>query len=269
MRQSLFVVAFVVLIASCVHKPPAATPTGLLPADFWRDQQRRVFATSSISGKVHVRYEGNRDRVSGKGLLVAQLPDHIRLELRDPLGRTHYIAGLDKTRLVAYYPRQKLAYVDQHSGNAYLKKTFGMEVSFSELHQIMLGMLPSSRPGMPVDSWDWDAEKGAYRALIKLRGNPATVWIDGTRGTIQEMFLTVGQEKIHVEYQDFESCCERDSASGKVAGVAMAANVSVRLERLKTLVAFEWDKIDSTAGNASGSTFEIALPEGIQKIELN
>lgn len=265
MFRNLCLLFSVLLLVSCTHTPPKGKPTGLTANDFWKEQEQRAHAANAISGKVRVRYEGRREKVSGKGLLLAQLPDQVRLELRDPLGRTHYIAGLNGQQMVAYYPRQNLAYLDGSKGNNYLKKIFGMDVSFSEFHQILLGILPSTKPGTLIDSWAWDEERGLYRAQLKIRGNTAMVWIDPESGVLQECLLTIDVESVRVVYQEFSSCCEKESTPG----ISLAQVVTISLDKAKTSVDFEWDKIDSLAVLKSAESFQVAIPEGVRTIPLN
>jgi len=221
--------------------------------------------SNGVFGKVRIRYEGQTDKISGKGQLLLELPGRVSLELRDPLGRTHYIAALNGKRLVAFYPRENVAYIDLRSGSQYMKRFLGMELSFSELYEILLGSIPSGQSGLPFENWEWDTNRRLYRGKLKVSGRSVTCWVDGRKRWIEEMLIDLGKDVLQVVYQDFSSCCENGS---KVSELELASAVTLTLQQSKRLVEFEWGEVRTLAEMRDADTFEIALPEGTKKINL-
>ncbi len=248
------VISFLVL-AGCSHVSQVK-PTGLKAEDFWRDQTARVLETESISGKVLVHYEGKKNSISGKAKFSSHTPD-VRFEIKDPIGRTQCVLVLEGNLLTAYYPGEKKAYLDENSGQAYMKKFLGMSLSVRDLQGLMLGMIPGKTKSF--DSWEWDAERGLYRGEAAGKSGKLIAFVDPVRASLKEVKYEFPNELVRIAYDDFTSCC-RETSSTSVAQV-----VSVNMEKAKTKLQLEWEEV---LFDKKLNGLGISLPQDVEKISL-
>lgn len=261
---------FLLLLSACSTAPRVLqTPTGLKPEQFWLDQSRRAAETKQISGKLRLRYKGREQSLGGAGRLLAQLPDQALLELRDPLGRLAYLAALEGREFVAYYPTEKRAFVGNEGGSDYFRRLLGLDAGFGDLQRLLFGLAPSAAAKGAFDSWEWDSNRGQYRGLLKHRDQVLTFFIDPKLAVLRELEVRSPGEKIHVTYDDFESCCgEIGRLGGPRTNVPLAFTVKVAMERADTAVEVEWEDITRLAKARGSEAFRVSLPKDIKKILL-
>jgi len=270
MKLLAFVFGWIWLITGltgCAHRPPKV-PTGLRPQSFWADQKfRRVFLTK-LNGKLSMRYTGKSERVSGKGLVVSELPERTRLELRDPLGRVRYLAALSGASLTVFYPSEKIAYLDGEAGTRYLKKFLGVELPFENLVELFVGILPERFHPKALDNWDWDASLGAYVGTGRSSGGRVTVAVDPDLAILRRLTLEISGETLVVDYADPEPCCENSKKKEKLP-IQLAAVVTVTQSRTKNAMEVEWDKLRVFEDPYNTDVFRLVLPEDVKKVPLN
>jgi outer membrane biogenesis lipoprotein LolB len=269
--RNLAVLCAAALLAACTHTP--VTPSGtaaktdeLTTDRFWDEQRVRAAETSQISAKVKVTYQGKRGKkISGNGRLVLQPDTKVRLELRDPLGRIHYLAALSGHKFVAHYPRQKLAYLDERSGGAYISDFLGIDFTFSELHSLLLGILPERFSHSAFDTWYFDKETKAYKGLLTAAEYRVTCTVDPVTAALKGLELSSPAGRIALDYSVFEPCCHGIAASrsSRVAQV-----VDLTLDRARTALAIEWEKISPLEEARPEDIFRLEIPEQDQKIVL-
>lgn len=262
-------VLLLLVVVGCSHAPKVrAIPTGLKPAQFWLDQQKRLAEVKQIMGKLRLRYQAKNQSLGGQGRVLGQLPNQARLELRDPLGRTAFLATLEGKDFLAFYPTQKKAYVGEDSGAAFLKQFMGMEASFAELQRMMLGLLPTVAPRNNFDRWEWDAEKGQYRGDLKAKQQTLTVFVDPDYSVLRELHWEAPAQTIHVTYSDFESCCGAIGKMGESTNVPVAQTIKLRMEKVDTSIEIQWDEVVKLEQTRGRDAFQVVLPEEVQKIAL-
>lgn len=256
-----------VLLCACTSTP--TRPGGQEPGEelttdrFWQDQKTRALEAAQISAKVHLSYQGKRQKVSGLGRIVTQ-PEKLRLELRDPLGRIHYLAVLNGSQFTAHYPRQKLAYQDQKFGGAYVLDFLGIDFTFAELHTLLLGILPE-RLGRRFETWYRDTSDGLYRGILTSGSYRVSAAVDPNTAALKALELASASGKILIAYSAFQPCCHGISSS---SSVRVAQVVDLKLDRAKTALAIEWDKISPLEEQRPDDVYRIEVPEQDQKIVL-
>jgi Domain of unknown function (DUF4292) len=251
--------------AGCAHV--AKKPTGLRPSEFWKDQTVRHYELNKISAKLSLRLEGKKEKVSGPGRMVAQFPKEVRLELRDPFGRVQYLVTLSEPHLVAYYPTQKLAYLDEHAGSRYLKKYMGANWTFQDLQSFILGMLPEST-GQTFETWDWDEGRGEYRGQLSWKGRRLTAWVDPVRALLTALKIEEPDQHVKIEYADFRLCCGNVGKMGNDSLVSIGQAVSIKIEESGTLLEVDWNEVKHLDRHYDPEIFQIVLPEDVTKIPL-
>jgi outer membrane biogenesis lipoprotein LolB len=268
--MKLLIFSSLLLLVGCQHVSPRQ-PTGLTASAFWKDQQNRLAETGRLAGKIAVRLQGKKDRISGRGRLLAVMPDQIRLELRDPLGRMQYALSLHGKDAVAYYPSQKLAYLDSRSGFEYLKRFLGLELTLAELEQVFVGVLPGARKS-ELTGWEWDREKGYYRATLPPEPNSdnvrkITIFVDGRTAALAELEVETKHETLRIVYTDPEPCCDRRAKLGEGTAVAVGQTVSIHLENARASVEVEWENITKLAKDVKPEPIT-GLADEVRKVVL-
>ncbi len=264
-------VAIVLALSACTHAPvsetkPLVSGPELTTDRFWEEQKERKEETAQISAKVQVSYQGKGGKkVSGNGRLVLQPGERLRLELRDPLGRIHYLAALAGPHFVAHYPRQKLAYVDEKAGAAYVLDFLGIDFSFSDLHSLLLGILPERFTKSSFETWTFDKEAKVYKGLLTLSDYRVLATVDPQTAALKALELSSKAGKITLDYSVFEVCCHGIAASHSVR---VAQVVDLKLDRARTSLAIEWEKISPLGEARPEEIFRLEIPEQDQKIVL-
>lgn len=258
-------------LAACTHAPVAKAPgpalsTELTTDRFWEEQRERAEEAAQISAKVRVSYQGRGGKkVAGNGRLVIQPDAKLRLELRDPLGRIHYLAALTNGHFVAHYPRQKLAYVDDKAGGAYVLDFLGIDFNFSELHSLLLGIVPARFSKAAFDTWHYDKESKTYRGLLTVSDYRVIATVDPVTAALRGLELSSRAGKITLDYSAFEPCCHGLASS---RSVRVAQVVDLKLDRARTALSIEWEKITPLDQARPDEVFRLDVPEQDQKIVL-
>lgn len=258
MRAWVLGVATLFLVG-CASAPPRQ-PTGLGEKAFWNDQARRAAKLRNVNGALGVRYKTKQTNVGGRGRIASSLGEGLRLELRDPLGRVRFLVSLKGARFAAYYPSEKKAYVDSEHGTRYLRQFLGVGASFEEVQDLFFGVMPRTFGLKKLDTWDWDANRGAYLGTAKLRNGALRVWVHPDHGAIEMLQAQRGNDVVEVRYSDFLPCCGKGSP-------ALANVVVLEPEHRRTSITAEWDDL-SPVGTLNASTFTWEAPDDTTVTEL-
>ena len=250
----------VLMMAGCAHTPPRQ-PTGLKAADFWSKQRERRAAISRLQAKVHVRYQGPRESVSGKGRLLFDFPDRLRLEIRDPLGRLQYLAAVDREAFTAYYPSQARAYRDAQAGRAYVRRFLGIPLSFRDLQSVFLGVIGDATGVGSFTEWEWVPDRGQYRGVGSVGATRVICHVDPDTALPVEVEWETGGERLSVHYADFENCCAGPP-------ILLAHEVEIAVESGGTRVATEWGAVERVKDKIQGQAFKVLIPDGVAVVAL-
>ena len=245
----------VFLFSGCASAPKKQQ-TGLTSARFFQLQRDRAKAFLQTSGKVSLRYDGTHDSISGKGRYLAGGKDQFRLEIRDPLGRLHYLAALSQKSFQAQYPRQSKAYVDEQGGRMYLRKLAGISSDFSGLVDLAVGIIPSGWSKNSFDKWEWDDSAGIYRGEAKLTSGDITAEVDGATGTLVSFVVKNPATVLQVKYSELEPCCDGFAIQQTLARVA-----EVRWPQSKSSFEFEWNDLKLLEHQPKEASFQPALDD--------
>jgi outer membrane biogenesis lipoprotein LolB len=267
MRQSTIKRSLLALAAAalfgCAHKAVVESPVQPLePSDFWRDQTARRALLGGFSAKLKMSYEGRKQSVSGKGRLVGNYPRSFRLELRDPLGRLHFVLTQKGTSVVAHYPRNKQAIRDNTAGKAYFKRLLGVATPFTDWVALFAGVLPAKWEKVRFSRWEWDRDQGAFRGDLAISGEKLTVWIDSANTAIQSLVWEAGEERIEAQYTDREPCCENK------AMFTLGYEANVRMPRQKTSVAVTWETLTKPSQEIPATAYEFQPGAGDKVLDL-
>ncbi len=255
------VVGFVFAVG-CAHKQVIDKPLReIRPAMLWKDQAKRRAFLSEFSGKLKMAYEGKDQKVSGKGRIIGRYPGAFRLELRDPLGRLHYVLTVKNELAIASYPRNRQAVRDTSGGSAYFQRVLGVSIPFNELASYFAGVIPLRWEKVPM-AWEWDSEQGAYRGEMKREGEALTVWVDSGNVALQRASWERGDETLEATFSDFSECC---GPEGK--GFFLGYEVRVQWPSQRASVDVTWDTLDKSKALIPATAFEFQ-PNGEKIIEL-
>lgn len=249
------------LISACAAKP-IIEPTNYSPNQFWSDQTLREKSLKKILGKFKLYYNWEGDSVSGNGSMIAKMPNQLRLEARDLLGRVQYIVVLKKKKLTAYYPSQKVAYYDNHSGSVYLKKVMGTSFTFADFQLLLMGVLPNNMKKPKFDEWAWDAGRGAYEGVLGFKDKVLAIYVDPKFNSIKEISVESKEYDMKIEYEDFKECC-----AGKKEGFNVAQMVAMMSENPKAEIEVNWKELKQKS-KLNAKAFILKLPKGVRTVHL-
>lgn len=244
----------VVLVIACTSMPEIK-PTGLTADRFWQEQTQRTAYLSSISARARLRYVGKKESLSGRARIVGDLPDRVRLELRDILGRMQMLATVDGNTYTVYYPFRRLAISDPYAGRSYHWRVFETRLSFSELAFLSLGLIPPGW-GSSFDIWEWDGGTGVYRASLTKDDTTVFCVIDRDLAVLRE--LRVGGAT-RFTYSDFFRSVESSQPN-------LGHSVAFQNQTAGTEISIQWEEVKKEVSDRS--LFRIQIPEGVEKIVL-
>lgn len=251
------------VLVGCAHHPKVENPIQPLePSDFARDQTARRAILASVSAKLKMGYEGKKQSVSGKGRLVGNYPGNFRLELRDPLGRLHFVFTQKGENAVAYYPRNKQAARETTSGKTYFKRVIGLGLAFSDLVSVSAGVLPASWQRVPLKSWEWDRSEGAFRGVLEKGGEKMAIWVDSANTAIQRMEWQVDGQTVEVAFEDREPCCESKAV------FTLGYEVKWNIPDQSTSVQVSWESLLKPNQEIPSSAFEFQPAPGDKVVDL-
>lgn len=251
------------LLSGCASNPPVEAPiVPLTTRDFFRDQAERRRVLQDFSGKLTLSYVSQKDPVSGSGRIIGNALERVRIELRDPIGRLHYVLLKQGERVAAWFPRNQKAVTENTGGRAYFQQVLGAPWSLSDLMAIFMGRLPRSWENKPVKQWKWDADKKAYRALLEEGKQSIAFWVGAKSASMESLVWSVGDRSLEVEYNDFDSCCDPK------ASFAFAHKVDLKLPGEKSEVGVVWDSLRKSAQPAPLSVFDLQPAPSDKVVEL-
>jgi hypothetical protein len=207
-------------------------------------------------------YEGKRQSISGKGRIVGQQPGSYRLELRDPIGRLHYVLTAQQEELVGYYPRLHQAFTDATGGKAYFKKVLGIAVPFSEMVGLFMGTVPGRWEKAKLRKWEWDREVGAFRGEWEQGGEKLTVWVDSGNAAPQTVRWERAGQVIEAQFSEFDGCCNNRK------NFFLAYEVKVQIPSEQTSVQISWDSLSRSSQEVPASAFTFQAGPGDKVSEI-
>lgn len=258
-----FLIPWLFLTAGCAHREPQPE-TGLKPEAFWKDQQARSKSVDQVAAKLRLTFFGKNRSISGRGQLVRQPKRRVRLELRDPLGRVHYLAAQDQSAFTAHYPRRRLAYTDNKGGNRYVRAFLGLDFTFLGLQDIFVGLLPDVQ-SKTVEGWKWDGETGEYVGTVQLTDRKATIRVDGRGGELTGLSVPMKEGTIEVKYSHFEPCCR--GVGGK-SNIRVAGIVELKLSQGLSGMEVEWERIRAMEKPRPANVYRVQLDKKDRRIDL-
>lgn len=262
MKYTIYIL--LILIVSCSHTPVVVSPPRDIPQpEFWQGQELRTQSTRRLQGTVVVRAQWKKQRLTGRGQFLTQLPAQVRMELRDPLGRLQYLLNLSGSNVTAYYPREKLVYLDEKSGEAYLTKFMGLDITLPELQDFLIGRIPNRFETIPqFDEWAWEGATGYYRGVMKWGGRHLVAEVDPRTLALKALRIENKIEEILIQYKDFAPCCH------PTKNIQVAQTVRVSLKVANTEFEFSWKTLEAFKTPKNDEVFSVQLPEGVKTIVL-
>jgi outer membrane biogenesis lipoprotein LolB len=232
----------------------------------WKNQEGKRSETTFLKAKIRLEMVEKKRSLSGNGMVLIQ-PEGLRLELRDPLGRTQYTAALQgKNKFLAFYPSQNLAYADKAQGARYLKEFLGLGMNFYELKDLWLGLLPFEKGKAQMEKVTSLEEEGQYQVSFRSGELRAEAWVDSETCDLMKLKWQVPGFVVSFEFSDFESCCQDPKTHHSLPRIAR--NVLLKTGNSSHEMDLEWEEI-SAIKKMGNETFELELPAQVKPIWLN
>jgi outer membrane biogenesis lipoprotein LolB len=257
------------LMSACSSIPPAR-PLELLESNqlwerMWENQIRTKKVTGEIQGKLSLEMTNKERSLSGSGGFYSG-QDGIRLELRDPLGRTQYSAiSRGKKVFAAYYPSQNKAYFDQQQGKLYLREFLGLGINFYDLKDLWLGILPFNKNESAFSNMTIREGQNRVDFTLNSKGLQLQLSIDRETGEIYRILWDSLDFKALFEYSEFERCCDGILTQTELPQVART--VLLKVGEGESELGLEWEEIKASL-KKDNSAFSLQLPKETQKVLL-
>lgn len=262
-----FIICGTVLLGACaplkVIESPVHIP--LSRAEFLKDQNLREKSLSSVEGKLQVRYSLQRNSFSGEARLIktAQLS---RFEVRDPMGRVRYWLIGDPMGVLAFYETDHAAYSAGQGGENYFQQFFGMKLTWEELEDLWMGVLPKFwRDRM---SETWISESGFYRGEIRPEKNPPVVFeVSAKTRQLNRLQFKQNKTAIEIVFSDFDACCAQGSTQS-ILGHSVEIKITDSDEKDEK-IELEWDELNILGHTPNPAAFDRKLPSGVKITNLD
>jgi len=263
----LFISSF--LLVSCVSVPLSRPLESIESKEiwerFWENQNRKREVTREIQGKIDLDITDKENSLSGTGGFYSGTSG-LRLELRDALGRIQYTTILKgKNLFVAYYPSQKVAYFDRVQGKAYLEKFLGLGLTFYELKDLWLGVLPFSKDQASYSQMLATENKKQVEVSLTAKDRTMRLSIDPITGEIYRIQWDSLDFKAVFDFSDFSKCCESVLAQTELPLVGRS--VLLKIGEEKSEIQVDWGEIKASL-KKEDDTFRLQLPESTKKVLL-
>lgn len=262
MKYRWFVLWILIPLLPHCASIPKKTATGLRPDRFWEDQKFRGSFLESVSGKLYMSYKHPKESAAGQGrVLFSQ--NRMRLELRDPLGKLHYVAVSDGKTFTAYFPTRALAYRDSVAGRAYFEKYMGFRFSSSEFRDLLVGTFPVSVRSF--SSWEWDDSEGMYVGVTTQGAYRFRVWVDGDKAVIRKLKWSTKDDELVVSYGDY--FIVKDAAPNRTLWAP--GEIGVVHQRSASSIQMEWKDLEEIRKGNLSNAFELELPKSVSIVPLD
>lgn len=261
MTRHLGLCAALLWLAACSHTRVLEKPLRPLQwSDLWKDQNVRRAALTQFSGKLKLAYQGQGQDVSGKGRIVGRQGGQFRLELRDPIGRLHYVLVDTGSEVRVHYPRERVGVEDSTAGEKYFEKNLGERITFAELAAFFLGLLPEGWDKTTPSAWEWDSDLGFFRGSLQKGADSITVWVDSGHAALRRVVWQRAGRAIEARLDDFSECC--DTQGQRRAGFQLAYEVKVLLDGGDSKAQVSWDSLSKPTQPLPSTAFELKFPAG-------
>lgn len=249
------------LLNSCSHFSSIRPTSKKEALKFWEEQRLRNALLSDINSKISVRYQGLTESLHGKGRLLSQGDTHLRLEIRDVLGRLQFLSTLNGDNFTGFYPTKNLAYLDETSGKHFLNKMISLPFSISEVFSYCLGILPQSIQPMEFD--EWGVNEGVFWGKLTLKNGVSLEGEVGPNFELKSLLIRYPDEMIKIQYDTFEPCCENFLERR----VSVARFVRIQNESEKTFLELSLEEV-KILKNRKAEHFTVQLGVKTRKIHL-
>ena len=268
MKKIIFLMS-VIWICSCSSLAPKKASQAFNQKEvwdrLWKNQALKRVQTRMIQAKIQLSLLENGKSLSGSGMFLSNLGT-LRIEVRDPIGRVQYSAGVgSKKKFVAYYPSKNVAYYDFLEGQAYLRKFLKLEMNFIELKDLWLGILPFQEPSVQWISMESGAEEGTVEILLKKGIEPISLSVNPETGDVLKLKWNRSELRSEFEFSEFARCCEEHVTQTELPQIGR----SVFLKNNQgTELELEWTDIVGVE-KTDLKSFNLEIPSTVKKVDLN
>lgn len=230
----------------------------------WENQSQRQSQVRAIRSKIQLSLAEKKRSLSGTGILISKA-EEVRLELRDPLGRLQYsVAQSENHPFVAFYPSQNVAYFDFAKGRNYLKRFLKIDLKFSDLRDLWLGILPYQRNELKLISMVPVIDKRVYEVKIRKAEDVWKAVVDPRNGDILKLNWSRGGAGAEFEFSEFARCCEVHLTEQELPRIGR--NVFFKNSD-GSEIELEWSSIEPSS-NLDPQLFQIEIPKGVKKLKI-
>lgn len=234
-------------------------PPFLSLQNFLQDQKVRVQTLEKAQGKAHIRFSDSKNSVFGESRLVRFL-DRTRLDIKDPMGRIRFWILGDEEGLLIYEEDIQTAWRTSRESPLFFRKRFGIDLSWKELQELWLGILP--RSWLAGKEPIWEKKSDIYEGVL-VGKMPIRFWVDENSQQLMKIFWNYQKRDYQIVFSDWDACTALEGQK-KLLAHRVEMNLPGELSKFE----LEWEELNLLEEIPNDLNFKRALPKGTRLIPL-
>lgn len=226
---------------------------------FLKVQEEREKRLSQVQGKASILYASPKNSVSGE-VRFTRFNDSALFEVRDPMGRVRLWIRGEPQGLLAYEEDSQTAWTAPPGSSAYFKKMYAMELSWEELQDLWVGVLPKSwrtkiRPS-------WQKRSGYFEGVVE-RESPLHFQVDESTQELRQVSWKSKTRETQIKWEDWEACSALETQKN-----LLAHRVVMNLPHESDKFELEWEELNFINESPNSLSFKRGLPKGTHLVPL-
>ena len=240
-------------LSSCVKEVPIYEPADMPVSSVVAHLEQRQNHLFSFRAVGTIRVQGEKQRWSGRGFLLSEFPDSLRLEVVGLFGNPVLYAVSDGQQFTIWEPGRELAYQGRAASGT-LAKLIKFPLQDSEALMLLAGIVPPWQ--QPQAKLFRLSKTGSF--MLQLEDKTARfrekIWLEGEDLRVTRIErVQDGERKFEAQFADFV-VIDEFSYPKSIVIEGGQAHISIRYKQL------------AVNENLDTSVFHLALPEGIQVV---
>ncbi|NDD03685.1 MAG: DUF4292 domain-containing protein [Proteobacteria bacterium] len=182
-------------------------------------------------------------------------------KVSDPMGRVHYWLIGDSLGTLAFYDAEKTAYQSGKEGRTYFRKFFGINLSWTELENLWMGILPPAWRAQLTG--DWTSKEGSFEGKIRNDKELINFQVSEKNGELQQVLWRTENKLIEILFTDFDACCSREGVQTQ-----LGHSVSIKLPSRSDKIELEWEELNLLVEEPNPLGFSRKISARIKRVDL-
>jgi len=265
--MKILLVCFLILVVGACAGLKAPSNSGELERksltleEFQKEQEERSKILSQVQGKARIRYASSKHSLFGE-VRFNRFLENARFEVRDPMGRIRLWVINDAEGLLAYEDDSRTAWKAAPKSDSYLKKLYGIRLTWEEIQDLWGGILPKSWREKMGSEWRWNS--GQYEGALTSGEKRIRFQVDPNSRQVTQVLLETGKQLTQLDFNDWDACSALEAQKS-----LLAHRVVVNLLNESSKFELEWEELSLLEKNFNPWGFKRELPKGTRLVSLD